>query len=179
MVPCALDDHRLSLSSQELVLSNGRERRQPRNCLTTFSMSRKTFSAELRPLEEHDIPSCMVVNLDETALPITPVSQWTLAERGSKQIPITGLDDKRQLTAVVACTLEGDWLPLQLLYKGTADRCHPQGVTFPVAWDISTLSPTGATLNPWHTLCRQSSGHGQKGTRSGTTYLQTRKHFTS
>ena len=35
----------------------------------------------------------------------------------------------------MACTL-GDLLPLQLLYEGTADRCHPQSVTFPVAWDI-------------------------------------------
>ena len=62
-------------------------------------------------VKEHNIPPSLVVNIDETVLPIIPVSYWTLEESGAKQVSITGLDDKRQLTAFVGCTMDGEVLP--------------------------------------------------------------------
>ena len=52
-----------------------------------------------------------------------------------KVIPISNSDDKRQITAVFAATLSGEYLPLQFIYKGKTERCHPQ-VAFPKGWDI-------------------------------------------
>lgn len=87
-------------------------------------------------VKEHDIPPSLVVNIDETALPIIPESNWTLEESGARQVSITGLDDKRQLTAFVGCTMDGQVLPPQLLNEGSPDRCHPRNVAFLPQWDI-------------------------------------------
>lgn len=63
------------------------------------------------------------------------MSSWTLAVKGQKQIPIIGLDDKREVTAILAASASGDLLPPQILYKGTTEKCHPP-VDFPKDWDI-------------------------------------------
>ena len=83
----------------------------------------------------HCIPGELIVNLDETGLKIVPVSSYTLADVGSKQVPIIGLEDKREITALLACSLHGNLLPPQLIYQGKSDRCHPP-VDFPRGWDI-------------------------------------------
>ena len=57
---------------------------------------------------------------------------------------ITGLTDKRQITAVFCGSLVGDFLLFQLVYQGKTDRCHPK-YTFPKDWQI-THSP-----NHWST----------------------------
>ena len=60
-----------------------------------------------------------------------------MEQKGSKRVEIVGLSDKRMITAVVASTLSGDMLPVQLIYDGKTDRCHPQGVKFPSDWNIT------------------------------------------
>ena len=52
-----------------------------------------------------------------------------------KQISIAGIDDKREMTSVLAVTASGVPLPPQLLYQGKTDMCHPD-VNFPADWDI-------------------------------------------
>ena len=84
----------------------------------------------------NNIPSELVLNLDETGLPIVPVSNWTLDVEGASQVALTGMEDKRQITAVLTCTASGVLLPPQLLYRGTTDRCHPKTIDFPSGWDI-------------------------------------------
>ena len=76
-------------------------------------------------VKQFNIPPQLIINIGETGVPIVPVSQWTLEETGSTSVPITGLDDKRQITALLACTVCGDLLDPQLLYQGTTERCHP------------------------------------------------------
>ena len=49
---------------------------------------------------------------------------------------IVGKDDKRQITVVFCGTMLGDFLPIQLIYKGKTIRCHPKFV-FPTDWDIT------------------------------------------
>lgn len=68
-------------------------------------------------------------------LKIIPVSNWTLSNKGAKQVPIVGLDDKREITALLSVASSGDVLPPQLIYKGSTERCHPQ-IDFPKSWDI-------------------------------------------
>ena len=49
---------------------------------------------------QHNVPPELIINWDQTGIHIVPVSQWTMAEEGSKRIEITGLDDKRQITGM-------------------------------------------------------------------------------
>ena len=56
-------------------------------------------------------------------------------KKGAQTVPISHSDDKRQLTAVLAVTAAGDYLPPQLLYQGKTLRCHPQ-VAFSDGWDV-------------------------------------------
>ena len=47
-------------------------------------------------------------------------------KEGSKPVEITGANDKWKITAVFCGTLSGDFLPLQLIYKGKTACCHPR-----------------------------------------------------
>ena len=55
-------------------------------------------------VKTHNIPPELVMNIDETGVAIILASNWTLAECGANDVSIMGLDNKRQVTAVVACT---------------------------------------------------------------------------
>ena len=66
-----------------------------------------------------DIPDELIFNWDQTAMKLVPSASWTMEKRGTKRVEISGIDDKRQITAVFACSMAGEFLPLQLIYKGT------------------------------------------------------------
>ena len=84
---------------------------------------------------EHAIPDHLIINMDETGLKIVPVDKHTLEVEGSPQVAVTGQEDKREITALVACTLIGRLLPPQLDNEWKTERCHPR-VAFPPGWDI-------------------------------------------
>ena len=83
-----------------------------------------------------DIPDALVINWDHTGVKYIPVGSWTMEKEGQKQVQITGIDDKRQITAVFAATKTGSFLPIQVIYKGKTKRCLPS-VDFPKDWLIS------------------------------------------
>ncbi len=85
---------------------------------------------------DHDIPPELVLNFDQTGVKIVPVSNWTLAAQGSKQVAIVGLEDKREITALLGSTASGDLLPPQVIYQGTTDKCHAH-YTFPDDWHVT------------------------------------------
>ena len=84
-----------------------------------------------------DIPTGLIINWDQTAMKIVPSSAWTMEKKGTKRVEIAASDDKRQITAIFACSLSGNFLPLQLIYQGTTPRCLPKNVPFPKDWDIT------------------------------------------
>lgn len=86
-----------------------------------------------------DIPAELILNWDQTGIRLVPTSNWTMDKKGSQRVPLTGLNDKRQVTAVLCGNLIGDFLPPQIVYQGTTRRCHPR-YEFPRDWDI-THSP--------------------------------------
>ena len=49
---------------------------------------------------------------------------------------IAGGDNKHQITVVFVATLDGDFLPPQLIYQGKTPRCLPN-IDFPIGWDIT------------------------------------------
>ena len=65
-----------------------------------------------------DIPCELITNWDHTALHYVPVSSWTMEKKGSTRVPIAGIDDKRQVTTILAGSLTGDFLPPQVIYQG-------------------------------------------------------------
>ena len=105
-----------------------------------FEKIKKQFLDDIKmTVAMEDIPSQLIINWDQTAISIVPGSSWTMAPSGSRRIEIMGMGDKRQITAVFAGSLSGDFLPLQLIYTGKTPACHPK-VTFPPDWNITHIS---------------------------------------
>jgi len=76
-------------------------------------------------IEMYDVHASLVVNLDQTGVHLVPASFWTYDTAGSSSVAVVGAEDKRQITAVVASSLYGDLLPLQLIFQGKTERSHP------------------------------------------------------
>ena len=84
------------------------------------------------------------LNWDQTEIKIVPCSTWTINQRGAKRVEIIGTSDKRQITAVFCGTLTGDFMPIQVIYKGKTTRCHPHFI-FPSGWYITHSSKHWST----------------------------------
>ena len=105
--------------------------------LPDFEQFKAQFVFDVKAvIEMEEIPSELVINWDQTGIHYVPVSSWTMAKEGSKRVEITGIDDKRQLTAVFAGTMAGDFLPPQLVYQGKTSKCLPS-IKFPSDWHIT------------------------------------------
>lgn len=87
-------------------------------------------------IEKHKIPHSMVLNLDQTPSKYVPTSNKTMAKQGSKTVPIKGSTDKRSITATFTITLEGHFLPIQLIYAGKTKKSLPR-VDFPKSFSLS------------------------------------------
>ena len=59
-----------------------------------------------------------------------------MEKEGQEGVEIIATDDRRQITAVLAGYLNGDFLPLQLIYKGSTERCLST-TKFPNNWHIT------------------------------------------
>ena len=101
---------------------------------------RKEFSRGVkRWVREYDIPDALVINWDETSLPVMPTTDFTMAVRGARTVKIAGHDDKRAVTGLVGVARDGTMLPLQIIYTGTTVQCHPKAssaTVFRSSWDI-------------------------------------------
>lgn len=91
-----------------------------------------------------EIPLELILNWDQTGIKIMPCSTWTMDQQGAKRVELFGVNDKHQITAVFCGTLLGDFLPVQVIYKGKTPHCYPR-FTFPSGWHV-THSP-----NHWST----------------------------
>ena len=52
-------------------------------------------------------------------------SSCTMEKEGATRVEVTGKDDKRQITLVLAGSLSGEFLPPQAIYEGKTKRCLP------------------------------------------------------
>lgn len=111
-----------------------------KHSITNFSELKRSFLDDVADtVQMEDIPAELIMNWDQTGIKLVPSSSWTMERRGSKRVEMTGVGDKRQITAIFCGTILGDFLPIQLIYKGKTNRCHPH-FSFPSDWDI-THSP--------------------------------------
>ena len=60
----------------------------------TFYQSIKTIA------DTFDIPSDLILNLEQTPLPYCLISQYTMVKKGSKRVAIAGSADHRQITGM-------------------------------------------------------------------------------
>ena len=88
---------------------------------------------------EHKIHNDLILNFDQTPLGFTCPAKTTFTEKKVETVPIGNLDDKHQITGTFVVNLSGEFLPIQLIYTGKTDLCHPK-VEFPKGFDI-THSP--------------------------------------
>ena len=105
-----------------------------------FAEKKKEFLEELRAtVEMEEIPPELILNWDQTGIKLVPSTGWTMEEQGARRVELVGLNDKRQITVVFCGNILGAFLPIQVIYQGKTERCHPH-FNFPSHWDI-THSP--------------------------------------
>jgi len=68
----------------------------------------------------------LLINFDQTGINLVSKSNYTYEKKGSKSVRMVGQEDKRQITAVVGSSADGDLLPLQLIFQGKTDASHPE-----------------------------------------------------
>lgn len=52
-------------------------------------------------VREHNVPDSLFIDWDQTGCQMVPGGEWTIDERGSTQVTIAGLYDKRQITVLL------------------------------------------------------------------------------
>jgi hypothetical protein len=87
----------------------------------------------------------LVINMDQTGVHLVPVDTRTFEATGSKDVKVIGGEDKRQITAYVGSSLNGDLLPLQLIFTGTTKQCLPAATEL----SVSALVHLTHTDNHW------------------------------
>ena len=100
------------------------------------SLKRSFLDDVVATVEIEEIPPELILNWDQTGIQLVPSTSWSMEQRGVKRVEVVGQSDKRQVTAVLCGTILGDLLPLQIIYKGTTNCCHPK-YAFPPGWHIS------------------------------------------
>ena len=87
-------------------------------------------------VEKHSIPSSLVVNLDQIPSKYVEVSRHTMAKKGVSTVEIVSSGDKHSITATFAISLDGTFLPMQLVYDSKTQRSIPK-VEFPSSFSLS------------------------------------------
>ena len=104
-----------------------------------FLEEKFTFQCAIaKAVSDHDIPMELVLNLDQNPSYVSP-GKYTFDLKGSKTVPIKGVDYKKQTTATFTVTASGSFLPIQLIYSGKTKRSLPK-FDFPKCFDV-TFTP--------------------------------------
>lgn len=99
-----------------------------------FVEIKDVFLADIQAVV-NEIPDKLILNWDQTGIQLVPTGEWTMHRAGAKVIHISNCDDKRQITAVLAASLTGEYLAPQLIFQGKMNRCHPK-VAFAQGWNV-------------------------------------------
>lgn len=83
-----------------------------------------------------EAPPELLINVDQTPIKMVPVSDYTMNEKGGSTVSVIAGDDKKMFTAVFSETMSGTFLPMQLIYGGKTERCHPK-MDFPEGFHVT------------------------------------------
>ena len=87
-------------------------------------------------VEKYEIPESLIINFDQTPLKLVPCGKSTLAKKNSNCVTISGASDKRSITGTFSITLDGSFLPMQLIYGGKTEKSLPR-FCFPDSFSLS------------------------------------------
>jgi hypothetical protein len=74
----------------------------------------------------YNILLALVVNSDQTCVHLIPIARyWTWENKGSKQIQVLRVKNKKPIIMVVFLTIKGFLLPLHIVFKSTTHHCLP------------------------------------------------------
>jgi hypothetical protein len=85
----------------------------------------KSFFRTAYLIKEHDIPSSLILNSDQTQIVYAPGTGLTWEKRGSPQVSVVGVEEKRAFTLVVTLADDGTLVPFQGVYLGSSKRSLP------------------------------------------------------
>ena len=77
-------------------------------------------------VEKYQIPPLQIINFDQIPPKYVQISSNTMEKKGAKNVPISGIDDKRSITATFSITMENKFLPMQLIYKKKTSQSLPK-----------------------------------------------------
>ena len=90
---------------------------------------RSTKEAELKfhhqivdYMEKYKIPPSLIINFDQTPSKYVQISSNTMERKGTKNVPISGRDNKRFITATFSIIMENRFLLMHLIYKGRTSQ---------------------------------------------------------
>ena len=90
--------------------------------VNNFEGLKRQFSIDVKAvIEIEEIPAGLIINWDQTGINYVPTNSWTMEKEGQKRVEIVAADNRRQITAVLAGSLTGDFPPPQLIYKGSTE----------------------------------------------------------
>ena len=102
-------------------------------------------------ITEFKIPPQLVIGSDETNALFVSVAKRTRTKIGAKRVRLIGVgQDKSQITTTLAGTEAGEMLPIQYIFGGKTNKCHPK-----------LPPPTGSYFT-----------HTESHWQSGSTYLE-------
>src|SRR4051812_12253944 len=80
-------------------------------------------------IRDEVIPSCCILNSDQTQVVYSSGCQYTWHERGGKQVPIVGKEEKHAFTLLIGASNDGQLLPMQAIYQGSTNASLPQSTS--------------------------------------------------
>ena len=86
--------------------------------------------------EWHQIPDYLIINFEQIPLLYLCSPRHTLHFKGVKSVPLVEKGKSKQVTGTFSYTKSGILLPMQLIYQGKTNRCHPTGIEFPEGFNI-------------------------------------------
>ena len=83
-----------------------RARTKAKVAVQNFDEVKSQFLLDIKVVIEVDeIPFDLLINWDQTGIHYLPMGSWTMEKEGSKRVKIVAVDDKWQITAVLARSL--------------------------------------------------------------------------
>ena len=81
-----------------------------------FAEKKEQFLRDLVTIVKmEEIPPELILNW---GMKVVSSYSWTMHDQGARRVEIIGLSDKRQITAVFCGNLLGEFLPMQVIFKG-------------------------------------------------------------
>ena len=74
-------------------------------------------------VDNYQLPTSLIINFDQTPSKYVQVSLMTMQKKGTTNVPISGVDNKRSITATFAFTTV---LLMHIIYKGKTNPSLPR-----------------------------------------------------